>query len=70
MARLRQQIELIEQVFTLKHLADIPTHALFQHGGRAAKAVPDFKRALGKADGARTLTNSVLIIEQHAFNTA
>ena len=69
MARFRQQIKLIEQVFALKHLANIPAHALFQHGRGTAKPVPNFQCALGKADGARTLPDAVLIIQQYAINT-
>ena len=64
-ARLRQQVELVEQGVAVKDLADAPDHALVDHALADAEPVPIFQRALGKADRARALADAVGIVEQH-----
>lgn len=65
MARLGQQIESVDQFILQKHLADIPAHALLEHGLGAAEPVEDFERALGEADRARARRQRVVVVEQH-----
>ena len=64
-ALLRQQIELIKLRGAVKDLADAPHHALVDHAAADAEPVPEFQRALGKADRARALADPVGIVEQH-----
>ena len=61
----RQQIELIELRLAVKNLADAPHHALVDHALADAEPVPEFERALGKADRPRALADPVRIVEQH-----
>ncbi len=62
---LRQQIELIKQRRAVKNPADAPHHALVDHALADAEPVPEFERALGKADRARALADPVGVVEQH-----
>ena len=62
---LRQQVELVELGIAVKDLADAPHHALVDHALADAEPVPEFERALGKADRPRALADAVGIVEQH-----
>ena len=56
--------ELIEQFIAIEHLAQFPAHALVRDGVGRAHAVPDLQRALGIGNGARTVTDRVVIVDQ------
>ncbi len=62
-AVVRQQVELVEQVVLEKDLADFPDHALLDHALADAEPVPQFQRALRKADRARAVADPVGIVE-------
>ena len=59
----RQQVELIKQRRAMKNPADAPYYALVDHAIGDAKPIPEFKRALGKADRARSVADPVGVIE-------
>ena len=65
MARLRQQVELIELRGAVENLADAPHHALVDHALADAEPVPELQRTLREADRARALADAVGIVEQH-----
>src|SRR6476661_7960394 len=54
-ALLRQQVELIKLVVAVKDPTDAPYHTLADHALADAEPVPEFERALGKADRPRSL---------------
>ena len=62
---LRQQVELIEQRFAVKNLADLPDHALVDHVLADTEPVPEFERAFREADRARAVADAVGVVEQH-----
>ena len=63
-----QQVELVDLLVLQEHAAELPRHALVRHAVAAAKAVEDFERALGKADGARAGGQLVVVVQQHDRN--
>ncbi len=65
MALLRQQVEGIDLAVALEHLADVPCHALVDHPFADTKRVANLQGALGKADGAGTFGDLVVVVEQH-----
>ena len=66
---LGQQVELVNQFRVAEDLADLPSHALFQHGFRAAEAIEDLQRPLGVTEPARTDAHRVVVV-QHEHRDA
>ncbi len=64
-AGLGQQVKTPHFLLAEKHLAHVPRHALVDHALAHAQAVPDFQRALGKADGARSSGQPVVVVQHH-----
>ena len=69
MIRFRQQVEIIDLLLAEVHLAQVPGHALVEHGLAAAVAVADFQGALGEADSARAHADRVVVIQHHGGHT-
>ena len=60
------EIEFENPVLSVKHLADIPHHALVAHPLACTQTVRDFQRAFGEADRTATLPDPFVIVQhQH-----
>ena len=70
MARLRQQVELVDLLVPEKDPADVPLHALADNAIAASQPVENLQRALGPADGARTDADRIVFVEHYHVDAA
>ena len=67
---LRQQVELVEQLRAVEHLAELPGDPLCDRPLAHAQSIEDLQRALGVAQAARALAELGLAVDDHAGHAA
>src|SRR5579864_7461729 len=68
MPAFRQQVELVEQLLAVEHLAKIPSDTTRDHALGAAEPVEDLERTLRPANGAAAGADGIVLIQQHSRN--